>query len=383
MNEVVTLPKLAEELAEKAEISKSFAEEVLKALFEQIAGALGIAESVTVDGIGTFTRTADKDNPVRFIPDSVLSKAVNAPFEIFSPVRLDDDVDVPDDSDIIVNEISQANEACKVIDVRDKTDDTAGQISCPKTIIAENPDSDIASETPVSETPAEVECEIAELNDTPAPETTPAEELKTEPEPENNPVLEIETESVSHTVEPEYIYSKSPSGILVKLVIAITGLLAGILIGYMMHDQIHSALDGMLGNVQVTSEDRIGHAEFDNVSAPISLSDMPILADSILADSVVITERPSEPATSARKVVCDTVTTECFLTTLARKHYGPMEYWAFIYQANSDRLRHPNRIKPGTVVVIPDLDSIRQGRDDRVMLQYAKELGASIYARFE
>lgn len=375
------MPKLAEELAEKAEISKSFAEEVLKALFEQIAGALGIAESVTVDGIGTFTRTADKDNPVRFIPDSVLSKAVNAPFEIFSPVRLDDDVDVPDDSDIIVNEISQANEACKVIDVRDKTDDTAGQISCPKTIIAENPDSDIASETPVSETPAEVECEIAELNNTPAPETTPAEELKTEPE--NNPVPEIETESVSHTVEPEYIYSKSPSGILVKLVIAITGLLAGILIGYMMHDHVHRVLDGMLGNVQVTSEDRIGHAESDNVSVQISLSDKPILADSILADSIAITERPSEPATSVRKVVCDTVTTECFLTTLARKHYGPMEYWAFIYQANSDRLRHPNRIKPGTVVVIPDLDSIRQGRDDRVMLQYAKELGASIYARFE
>ena len=82
-------------------------------------------------------------------------------------------------------------------------------------------------------------------------------------------------------------------------------------------------------------------------------------------------------------IVTDTIRPNRFLTTMARLYYGKMDYWAFIYEANADKLGHPNRIKPGTVVVIPPIDEIRRGESDAETLQRAKKLGKEIYARFD
>lgn len=60
----------------------------------------------------------------------------------------------------------------------------------------------------------------------------------------------------------------------------------------------------------------------------------------------------AEPEKKQKKVY-DTITTKRFLTTMAKEHYGDYNLWPYIYDENAAILGHPDRIKPGTKVVIP------------------------------
>ncbi|MDE6526543.1 MAG: hypothetical protein K2L75_04740, partial [Muribaculaceae bacterium] len=63
------------------------------------------------------------------------------------------------------------------------------------------------------------------------------------------------------------------------------------------------------------------------------------------------------PVEKKEKLVYDTVTGTNYLAKMARKYYGRSSYWVFIYQANTDVLDNPDRIKPGTKVLIPPKSS--------------------------
>lgn len=58
----------------------------------------------------------------------------------------------------------------------------------------------------------------------------------------------------------------------------------------------------------------------------------------------------------AKAPVYDTV--DVSLIRLAKKHYGESSYWVFIYEANTDIISNPNRIRPGQRVVIPDRSTL-------------------------
>lgn len=57
------------------------------------------------------------------------------------------------------------------------------------------------------------------------------------------------------------------------------------------------------------------------------------------------------------------------LAQLARKHYGITEFWVYIYEANADRIKNPNRLPDGLTVMIPRLDV-----NDGGLRRRAKEL---------
>jgi hypothetical protein len=59
-----------------------------------------------------------------------------------------------------------------------------------------------------------------------------------------------------------------------------------------------------------------------------------------------------------------------------------MDYWVFIYEANANKLGHPNKIKPGTQVVIPPLDEYATEPTKAENLAKARRLAAEIYARY-
>jgi hypothetical protein len=67
---------------------------------------------------------------------------------------------------------------------------------------------------------------------------------------------------------------------------------------------------------------------------------------------------------------------------MARQYYGVMDYWVFIYEANANKLGHPNKIKPGTQVVIPPLDEYATEPTKAENLAKARRLAAEIYARY-
>lgn len=80
--------------------------------------------------------------------------------------------------------------------------------------------------------------------------------------------------------------------------------------------------------------------------------------------------------------VYDTVSTTRYLTTIAREHYGNFNFWPYIYEENKDILGHPDRITPGTKVVVPPLSKYGVDIKNKEDIETAKKKAAEIYARY-
>lgn len=97
-------------------------------------------------------------------------------------------------------------------------------------------------------------------------------------------------------------------------------------------------------------------------------------------DSIV--ELEPEPEPEPAPVVTDTITATRYLTTMARAHYGQMEYWVYIYEENASQLGHPDRLNAGTVVVIPPAAKYGLTPGDPEKLKEASAKAIEIYSRF-
>lgn len=95
-------------------------------------------------------------------------------------------------------------------------------------------------------------------------------------------------------------------------------------------------------------------------------------------DKNEVATAPSDVAT-----VTDVISTTRFLTTMAREHYGNDAFWPYIYEENKAFLRHPDRIKPGTKVVVPSLAKYGVDPKKTADIRKAKQLGIEIYSRYK
>lgn len=91
---------------------------------------------------------------------------------------------------------------------------------------------------------------------------------------------------------------------------------------------------------------------------------------------------PPVPTQPSDKKVYDTITKTRYLTTMAKDHYGNYHLWPYIYQENEKILGHPDRIRPGTKVVVPPLSKYGVNPDNKADIDKAKKLGNEIYARY-
>ncbi len=96
----------------------------------------------------------------------------------------------------------------------------------------------------------------------------------------------------------------------------------------------------------------------------------------------------NDPTTDPEKQNTDTIRYDVvsgnrFLTTMARQYYGHQDYWSYIYKANETKLRHPDRIRPGTRVVIPDFEKYRTSDDPEKNRNDAHRMGVEIYNRYK
>lgn len=80
--------------------------------------------------------------------------------------------------------------------------------------------------------------------------------------------------------------------------------------------------------------------------------------------------------------VYDRVSPTRYLTIIAQEHYGNFNFWPYIYEENKAILGHPNRIKPGTKVVVPPLSKYGVDPKNQKDIERAKKKGAEIYAQF-
>lgn len=91
---------------------------------------------------------------------------------------------------------------------------------------------------------------------------------------------------------------------------------------------------------------------------------------------------PPVPTQPSDKKVYDTITKTRYLTTMAKDHYGNYHLWPYIYKENEKILGHPDRIRPGTKVVVPPLSKYGVNPDNKADIDKAKKLGNEIYARY-
>ena len=101
-------------------------------------------------------------------------------------------------------------------------------------------------------------------------------------------------------------------------------------------------------------------------------------------DSSDILQEPEAevPTTPSDALVYDTIGDTRYLTTMAKAHYGNYNFWPYIYEENKSMLGHPDRIRPGTPIVIPKLSKYGVDPSKNEDIEKAKQLGVEIYARY-
>lgn len=372
---IVALPGLSERLAAKTGVEQAVAEAFIIAYFDFISRGMTVNENVSIKGLGTFTRTNDADNPVVFKPCAEFELDVNRPFAIFQPVVIDASLDADD----VITDNETINDGDDITTPAPAQEPIAEAAPLPE------PETTVLSPEPDHETDdAEVKPDASEPTGESADIEGHSENENTQPT-EESPVEIPEPQHDCDETEYDDVYTGNFTGIsqrrhvTVSMLMLAIGLIIGAVFGYFLNDYLKA--------MRIKSDQSSVTAEIIATdSLTLSADTINVTSDAIngttKADTSSATPEPvaKEPVT----IVTDTVTSQRFLTTMARKYYGHMEYWAFIYEANADRLGHPNRIKPGTVVNIPSLKSITAADSSETQtMQRARRTGAAIYARYE
>ncbi|MCH4155060.1 MAG: HU family DNA-binding protein [Muribaculaceae bacterium] len=86
---------------------------------------------------------------------------------------------------------------------------------------------------------------------------------------------------------------------------------------------------------------------------------------------------------ASNKVVYDTITSQKFLTRLAGKYYGNRVFWVYIYEENKSKIKNPNNVRPGTVVVIPSAAKYGIDKNNKESVAKAKRKEAEIYGKLQ
>lgn len=354
MKDTINLTALIQQLQSKFSANVN-PEQFIDAFTATILEGLAKDGNVTIKGFGKFI-ILPRDNEggeshiskddIRFIPDNELAETINQPFAFFDAVELDDDVtdEVLENTETVNKPAEENTEAANEAE---NSDDSVQDTNTAEEKLTEATEEVSISEEPadgenvvITETvnPAETNTETeiiaeTEKEDTSTtinpqqftPETT-AEVSTPEKEPENSTTEAVNTGNEyisSDENEEEHSSDKSWIWLIVFFII-------GLAIGWSVPTFITSS----------TPEEIILH---DTIYIEKTIK------QEVAKDSAKV----ENPVAQQQKVVTDTVRANRFLTQMARKYYGNPEFWAYIYIENQDKLKNPNTIAPGTVVIIP------------------------------
>lgn len=317
-----------------------------------IEGTLARGESVSVKGIGTFHAVEVADELyIEFAPDATLAETVNAPFSIFEPVELPDNLTDADmeTAEMACNETEPASQPCPP-PIPPRREAAAPEPAATSPVSAPAPD-------PIIETP--VQPEHAE------PEHKTAAPVSGNNEPEQTPHNTLPTKEIEKIIEHERVVEvrDHSSHHTMHIVIAsLLSLVAGLAIGYFTNNRLNLS---HIKNVNIEAEgvNVISKTEAKEGKSATADSVASVAAghsDSIPADTVspgqgstAVEPEAKTVETPRAAIVTDTVKANRYLTTMARRHYGKKIFWVYIYEENKNIIDDPDHIAPNTVVVIP------------------------------
>ncbi len=380
-------------LADRSGRSKRFSEDFLREFFALISETLEAQESVKIKGLGTFrlTRVEPRRSvdvttgepmeisghtKVVFIPSKELADAVNAPFEAFSTIEIADHVDL---SKIFTPEEISLQDEYDGHNVEKRNSDEEENL-----LSIVNEHKEVAEESPENEISASTDENSAnniEIEENPLGEENLEEEETQEAaiEESGNEV----SEEIEEYEEEEETRKKGWWKVLfISLCAIIVALFATLAVWYYFATDDFNAFFYKYG--LTASADKGGNLSADKGSpAQSSVMSQPAVVADTISDSIKESETDEEvPTAPSDIVVYDTISTTRYLTTMAKAHYGNYNLWPYIYQENQSFLGHPDRIRPGTPVVIPKLSKYGVDPKNAEDIEKAKKLGIEIYARY-
>lgn len=347
MNNKISFPELVELLSKSTNASKKTCEAFLKSFFGAIEDALAAGETVKIKNLGVFkvakvearksvhVNTGEEieipeHNKIIFTPDKSLADAVNGAFAEFETIELDDDaveaIEGIDNEAPETPEVPQVPEIPEVPQPQDEAPETKSEGDCPTP--------PLPPEAPQPEPEAEPEPEAPETPvQTPAPVSTFI------------PPANIDNDDTAEEPDDDENYDDEsrPSGKAAFFWGIITGFVASCILFFAISIAVGFPL-------VITSSEKEEDEPIEEVKAPEATA-----ADTTTV-AIATTEVAPAPAPHAKteKLRTDTVGRTRFLTTMAREYYGDFRFWVYIYQENKSVINNPDKIKPGTVVVIPD-----------------------------
>lgn len=348
----MSLPQLIDSLIATGIADSATIRNFIQEFTAIIEGTLARGESVSVKGIGTFHAVEVADELyIEFAPDATLAETVNAPFSIFEPVELPDNLTDADmeTAEMACNETEPASQPCPP-PIPPRREAAAPEQAATSPVSEPAPD-------PVMEAP--VQPEHAE------PEHKTAAPVSGNNEPEQAPQNALPTKEIEKIIEHERVVEvrdHSSHHTLHIVIASLLSLMAGLAIGYFANNRLNLS---HIKNVNIEAEgvNVISKTEAKEGKSATADSVASVAAghsDSIPADTVSPGQGPTAVEPEAKTVetpraaiVTDTVKANRYLTTMARRHYGKKIFWVYIYEENKNIIDDPDHIAPNTVVVIP------------------------------
>lgn len=364
MENKLTMSRVAAMLAISTGKQKKLCEDFVKEIFRIVGDELAADESVRIKGFGTFKLvTVESRKSVNvatgeeyeipghsrivFVAAKELAAAVNAPFEAFEAVEIADDLPTdlflsmedPEDSE---DTVSANEENVSVDDDPTESPGNSGDEDTESLSLEEESDEELASDAAAIEAYA----------------------------------------------KPCRFFWGFAAGFIACALIGVA--VVSFLHGSEFFRPGSRASDDISQAVRIESvENEIASADVPNSSDTISSAahNDTVNAKAPAADGRTLTtsgeEKENVPTEPSDKTVYDTVTTTRYLTTIAKEHYGNFNLWPIIYEENRSILGHPNRIKPGTRVVVPPLSKYGINAESKQDIDKVKRMGVEIYKKFK
>lgn len=393
-SEKVTLAGLTARLSVRTGDTKRQTEDFLRELFALIAGELEKGESVKVPGLGVFksievearksvnVNTGEETlipghRKIVYMASKELSATVNEPFSMFQTIELTDDA-------VTELEESESTEPEPVCDVPFAS--TVYELEEPE-VMAE---AELERES-VQEYAAE---SIPEQPETFQPASEESPNSDDDPKDPKDPKDLKDFKDLKDTEDPDISEDSEIPAIPKKR------FWPGFLVGFAAACLIAFVAVWTLCQYGVLSTERMAEAKPKPASEAITVNNAtthvpegvpdeskaeaePVGKEQILEQSAPEPEaEPTVPTQPSDKKVYDTITKTRYLTTMAKDHYGNYHLWPYIYKENEKILGHPDRIRPGTKVVVPPLSKYGVNPDNKADIDKAKKLGNEIYARY-
>lgn len=367
MNNIITLDKLAELLAQKSGISVEEARQYISCLQQSVAEQLtDNAESVTIPHIGIFSTGNIEEGEILFSADESLAEAVNEPFSFFEPEPLCDEVNEGSEDSLPVTEpeptaIPEEEHVGIVPEIKTVPPAADDQIE----------EVDVDNKAP------------EEIKQTVADEDAPVDNFA---EKTTEDVTQGEAEDANYDRQ-EYTYYEPERHGMHPAVAYILGILTGMLLTcvavYFLYPPLHGDDDEYeYEDTEVSTIEDMLIIPKTNVDStqepePIESSNETVAYTN---DKATEATTPAKVSTSTRT---DTVSSSYFLASMSRKYYGRMEFWVYIYKENEAKLGHPDRIASGTVVNIPEASKYGIDANSQESIDRARQLATSIYEKYK